>query len=359
MDPVAGPAQEAPPVGTQAPDDFQQLVQAAQTEGELAVIGLTRSNANYGTIFDAFSERYGIKVVLLDPAATSSDQVDAIRNGLGSPADAPDVVEVGLAYAPDLKAGGLSAPYKVRTWDSIPDGFKDPDGYWFGGYYGSLVLEVNTSRVQDPLNDWGDLLKPEFQGTLALTGDPAHGHPAGLTAVAAAGRAAGGSLADVWSGLAFFRRLDEAGSFMAALGSWRSLDFDANSVQAWWDFNAMLNQELNGPATVTVIPASGQVACVFAQGISACAPHPNAARLYEEFLFSDEGQLLWLQGHAHPARLDDLVQRQAVSGQLLACLPAVPAGTETCFPTPEELKAVREVCEEQWDKVVGVHIPYR
>ena len=360
---VVGAAQDAPaPAGTQAPDDFQQLVQAAQAEGVLAVIGLTRSKANYGVIFDTFSERYGINVVLLDPAATSSDQVDAIRYGLdgqGSPADAPDVVEVGLAYAPDLKAGGLAAPYKVRTWNSIPDAFKDPDGYWFGGYYGSLVLEVNTSQVQDPLSDWGDLLKPGFQGMLALTGDPAHGHPAGLTAVAAAGQAASGSLADAWSGLAFFLRLDEAGSLVAALGSWRSLDFGVNSVQAWWDFNAMLNQELNGPATATVIPASGQVACVFAQGISACAPHPNAARLYEEFLFSDEGQLLWLQGHAHPARLDDLVQRQVVSGQLLDCLPAVPAGTVTCFPTPDELMTVREVCEEQWEKVVGVHIPYR
>jgi putative spermidine/putrescine transport system substrate-binding protein len=177
--------------------------------------------------------------------------------------------------------------------------------------------------------------------------------------VAAVGGAVGAGLGDPWSGLMFFKRLNEAGRLMAARGNWRSLDFGADSVQAWWDFNAMLNQELSGPGTVTVIPASGQVAGVFAQGISACAPHPNAARLFEEFLFSDEGQLLWLQGHAHPARLDDLVQRNVVTDQGLALLPPAPPDVDTWFPTPGELEMVRAVCEAYWEKVVGVHIAYR
>jgi len=358
--PVAGAAQGAPALDCTPAPDFEQLVLAAQAEGELAVIGLTRSKANYGVIFDTFSDRYGIKVVLLDPAATPSDQVEAIRAGMGGGGGAaPDVVEVGLAYGPDLKDGGLAAPYKVGTWDSIPDGFKDPDGYWFGGYYGSLVLEVNTGEVEDLPKDWGDLLGPGFQGTVALAGDPAHGQVVGLTAVAAAGRAASGSLGDPVAGLVFFRRLEEAGRLMPSLGSWRSLDFDGNSVQAWWDFSAMLNQELNGPATTTVVPASGQIAWVFAQAVSAYAPHPSAARLFEEFLFSDEGQLLWLEGHAHPARLDDLVRRQVVSAQQLEGLPVTPAGVETVFPTPEEWKGIREACEQQWEEIVGPPIPYR
>jgi putative spermidine/putrescine transport system substrate-binding protein len=121
----------------------------------------------------------------------------------------------------------------------------------------------------------------------------------------------------------------------------------------------VLNQEFNGPATTTVLPASGVVAGVFVQGISAFAPHPNAARLFEEFLLSDEGQLLLLEGHAHPARLDDLVQRAVVSDQQLANLLAVPPEVEICFPTPEELQAVRAVCAEQWENIVGVHFAYR
>jgi ABC-type Fe3+ transport system substrate-binding protein/WD40 repeat protein len=343
-------------------DAFGQLVRAAQAEGGLAVLGLNQSIANYRVIFDTFSARYGVPVFLVYPAAISSDQEQVLRDSMGGegcPVMGPDVVEVDPSLCPVLKAEGLSAPYQVRTWDSIPGVLKDPDGYWSGGYYALLVLEVNTGGIGVVPRDWGDLLGPDFQGVVALTGDPVRGRASGIAAVAAASKAMTGNLADPWAGLLYFRRLNEAGRLMPHLGSWRTLDFEGNSVQAWWDFNAVLNQEFNGPATTTVLPASGVVAGVFVQGISAFAPHPNAARLFEEFLLSDEGQLLLLEGHAHPARLDDLVQRAVVSDQQLANLLAVPPEVEICFPTPEELQAVRAVCAEQWENIVGVHFAYR
>ena len=343
-------------------DAFGQLVRAAQAEGVLSITGLNRSMPNYQVVFDAFSARYGIPVVLLAPVVTYFDRTQLLRDNVGGEgglARGPDLVELDPALCSVLKAEGLSAPYKVRTWDSIPDAFKDPDGYWSGGYYGNLVLEVNILQTTVIPRDWDDLLGPDFPGTLALTGDPVWGQLAGLAAVAAAARAATGNLADPWAGLLFFSRLNAAGRLKAGMGSWKTLDFTSNLVQAWWDFNAMRNQESNGPGTVTVIPASGLIAGVFVQAISACAPHPNAARLFEEFLLSDEGQLLLLEGHVHPARLDDLVQRGAVSDQQLASLPVVPFGVEICFPTPEELEAVRVACEQHWEDLVGVPIAYR
>ena len=42
------------------------------------------------------------------------------------------------------------------------------------------------------------------------------------------------------------------------------------------------------------------------------APHPWAARLWEEFLYSDQGQLLWLKGYSHPARFQDLATRKVI-----------------------------------------------
>ena len=44
---------------------------------------------------------------------------------------------------------GLLQPYKVSTWDTIPDSAKDADGYWYGDYYGVLAFEVNTDIVKN------------------------------------------------------------------------------------------------------------------------------------------------------------------------------------------------------------------
>ena len=52
------------------------------------------------------------------------------------------------------------------------------------------------------------------------------------------------------------------------------------------------------------------------QAISAYAPHPAAARLWEEYLYSDEGQLTWIKGYCAPARLADMFARNVVSDEL-------------------------------------------
>ena len=78
------------------------------------------------------------------------------------------MIDVGLSFGPAAKAEGLLQPYKVSTWDTIPDLAKDADGYWTGDYYGVLSFAVNADIVKTPPADWSDLLKPEF----ALAGDP-------------------------------------------------------------------------------------------------------------------------------------------------------------------------------------------
>ena len=51
---------------------------------------------------------------------------------------------------------------------------------------------------------------------------------------------------------------------------------------------------------------TASTAATTAQAVNATAPHPWAARLWQEFLYSDQGQILWLKGYAHPARFNDL-----------------------------------------------------
>ncbi len=90
-----------------------------------------------------------------------------------------------------------------------------------------------------------------------------------------------------------------------------------------WDYNALSNRDKSAgnPDIGVIIPATGVVAGVYVQAISAYAPHPNAARLWMEFLYSDEGQIIWLKGYGHPVRYADLAARNVIPADVAAKLP--------------------------------------
>src|SRR5258707_5475858 len=123
---------------------MDKLVADAKAEGQLTVIALPHDWCGYGAVIDGFKSKYGLKVNELNPDAGSGDEVEAIKANKGNTGpQAPDVIDVGLSFGPSSKADGLLAPYKVATWDSIPDSAKDADGAWYGDYYGVLSLVLN------------------------------------------------------------------------------------------------------------------------------------------------------------------------------------------------------------------------
>ena len=63
-----------------------------------------------------------------------------------------------------------------------------------------------------------------------------------------------------------------------------------------------------------MIPKDGVYGTYYAQAINAKAPNPYAARLWQEFLYSDQGQLLWLKGVLAPGSVPDLAKRQGDPG---------------------------------------------
>jgi putative spermidine/putrescine transport system substrate-binding protein len=72
-----------------------------------------------------------------------------------------------------------------------------------------------------------------------------------------------------------------------------------------------------------------------------------------EFLYSDEGQNVWLKGYCHPIRYENLVASNLVPADQLAKLPDV---TGAVFPTLDQLNAAKELITTQWDSVVGVDV---
>lgn len=160
-------------IASQTTQAMDSLVAGAKAEGLLSTIALPHDWLNYGIMIENFKAKYGLEVNELDPNAGSGDEVEAIRaNKDNKGPQAPDVIDVGFAFGPIVKEEGLTQPYKVSTWASIPPHLKDPEGYWYGDYYGVLAIEVNTDVVQNVPQDWADLLKPEYKGQIALAGDP-------------------------------------------------------------------------------------------------------------------------------------------------------------------------------------------
>ena len=336
------------------------LIAAAKAEGQLTTIALPHNWCGYGALIEGFKTKYGIKINELNPDASSGDEVEAIKaNKDNKGPQAPDVIDVGLSFGPQAKADKLLQPYKVATWDSIPAAQKDADGFWYGDYYGVLTFQVNADLIKNIPADWADLLKPEYKNSVALAGDP-RGSSQAIQGVFAAGLGmSGGDVSKAGAaGLKFFADMNKAGNFVPVIGKPASLAQGTTPIIISWDYNALASRDtLKGnPKVQVVVPKSGVVAGVYVQAISAYAPHPNAAKLWMEYLYSDEGQLAWLNGYCHPIRFNDLLAKNKIPKALLDKLPPAESYAKALFPTLEQQAAYKEVITKQWDQVVGANV---
>ncbi len=340
--------------GSAAAGSMDDLIKAAKAEGTLSTIALPHDWCNYGAIIESFKAKYGLAVNELNPDAGSGDEIEAIKaNKDNTGPQAPDVIDVGISFGEPAKTDKLIQPYKVSTWDTIDPKLKDADGYWYGDYFSILTFEVNKAAVPNVPADWADLLKPEYKNKVALSGDPRTSSQA-YNAIYASALANGGSLDDATKGLEFFRDLNAKGNFVPTAAKPGTIDTGATPITIRWAYNALAHKDLaaGNPEIEVVVPKAGRFLGVYVQAISAFAPHPNAAKLWMEYLYSDEGQAGWLKGYCHTTRLDDLVARK-VSGDLIAKLPDIAGAV---FPNSEQAAKAKELITKQWDTVVGVDV---
>jgi len=333
----------------------QTLIDAAKGEGNLTTIALPHSWCNYGKMLTDFTSKFGIKINELNPDGGSKDEITAVEaNKTNKGPAAPDVIDVGLSFGPQAKAAGDIQPYKVATWDSIPAAAKDADGSWYGDYYGVLAFEVNTTKVPNVPADWSDLLKPEYKGQVALAGDPTVSNQA-ISGVWAAGIANGGSADDATPGLAFFKQLNDKGNFVPIIAKTANVAAGDSPIRIAWTYNALADKDSlkgNPPITV-VVPKSGRFGGMYVQAISAFAPHPNAAKLWMEYLYSDAGQNTWLGGYCNPIRYDDMVAKKTVDAAAQAKLPDT-AGA--LLPTLDQITKATDVISKGWPTTVNVTV---
>lgn len=331
------------------------LVAAAKKEGRLNIIAVPRDWANYGTIIDGYTKEFGIHIVDSNPYGSSGAELQAIRS-LKSQARAPDTVDVGPSFALTGTKEKLFQPYKVATWDEIPDEMKDPDGHWYGDYYGVISFGVNRNVSKHVPETWADLKKPEYKGMVALNGNPLSAASA-FNAVIAAALANGGSVDDIEPGIEFFAELAKIGNYIPVTALPATLIGGQTPVAIDWDYLNLADKKNGaGKAEITVVVAEGAPPCgsYYCQAISAYAPHPNAAKLWEEYLYSDTGQLAFLAGFAHPVRFNALVKAGKVPEALMKDLPPAAAYQKAQFPTQAQAKKATDTLTKLWARKVKV-----
>ncbi|WP_405986181.1 ABC transporter substrate-binding protein [Streptomyces sp. NBC_00872] len=331
---------------------LKDLVAAAEKEGELNAIALPPDWANYGEVIKAFEAKYKIKVNSENPDGSSSDEIAAVKSRKGQDR-APDVLDLGIAFARSGAAENLFAPYKVEAWDKIPDAQKEKDGRWFNDYGGYISIGCDASRIKTCPETFADLLKPEYKGKVALNGNPTKSGSA-FGGVYAASLANKGSFGDIQPGIDFFGELKKNGNFIPVESTPATVEKGETPISIDWDYlNASYADQFKGKGVdwKVAIPSDGVYAQYYSQAINKDAPHPAAARLWMEFLYSAEGQNLWLKGYARPVLLPAMTTDGTADKSFVAKLPEV-EGTPT-FPESAELDKANATLAENWDKAVS------
>jgi putative spermidine/putrescine transport system substrate-binding protein len=155
--------------------------------------------------------------------------------------------------------------------------------------------------------------------------------------------------------VSFFQKLKAAGNFSPISATGATIKAGTTPVVFNWDY-------LNLPSYVGVsasgwkvfIPSNAVLGGYYAQAINKNAPHPAAARLWEEFLYSQAtsgGQNLWLQGGARPVEEPSMTSNGSLDQSAAAALPSV-TGTPV-FLTESQNTAAANYLAANWAKAVS------
>ena len=339
------------------------LVAAAKAEGNLTVTTDPKTWANYGNIITDFEHKYGIKILDTNPNGTSANEIQEIVGDKGKSTE-PDVLDIGLTYAteavkgePGVFKGPIFSPYETQEWSEIPTGWKDPKGYWAYDYAGLVTIGYNADVIKTAPTTWSDLLLPEFKDAVGLDNAPTSSG-AGFGAVMAAAINSGGSVTNVAPGINFFKRLHAAGNFnpVEAGGAGDGPMADKSVLATIdWNYNQLSwKQELAKSPGIDwkiVVPSGKPYASYYAMAISAYAPHPAAARLWLEYLYSPTGQNLWAVGGALPVTWTTMVKNGTTTAAGTAGVPSL--SQTPVIATPAEVTTGQNLVIKDWSSAVG------
>lgn len=341
---VEEPVVEEPLVEKPEVSEKDLMIEAAKEEGELISYGMSDDWVNLGNIWKTIETEYD--VVHMDTDMTSMEQITHLLAEKEAPV--MDVADIGFDSLGLLLENDLALEYKNEYWDKFDEDFRDPEGRWAVGYWGAIAFLVNTDLVENVPQTWSDLLKPEYLDKICSRDPRVSTYATG--AVLAAAYANGGGEDNVQPGLDFFKQLRDSKNWREGVVlNVASVQKGECPISIVYDFDGFNKRDSTGLPLEVVIPSDGTVGMLFAQYINKLAPHPNASKLAIDFFYSDEGQIMFAEGYAHPGR-SDVVLPDEVAAKLL---PESAYG-ELHFPSNlENFSEAMQQIKDGWEAIVG------
>lgn len=274
---------------------LDQIIEGAKKEGKLESVGMPDPWANWGETWTEYTALYGIEHK--DTDMSSGEEIAMFETEKNAPTK--DIGDVGHAFGPQAKEKGVTQSYKTSYWDSVPEWAKDPEGHWMIAYVGATTFLSNTAQIANPPKSWADVRKGDYKITL---GDVVTGATGQGTFLASC-YAFGGSIDNIQPGIDFWKEMAKAGRIDQGDILPARIQKGEVALGVAWSYT-LLNVRDQTPEIKFdyCIPTDGAVTNGYASIINKYAPHPYAAALAREYIFSDEGQINLAKGYAIPTR---------------------------------------------------------
>ena len=317
--------------------DLTALAQGARAEGDVTWYIAQMDTETAERMGRAFTARYpGVRVSVI--RTTGQVAYERLLQDLKNNAPQCDVFSsTDIAQYPALKARGALAEYWPEGAEGLLPAARDASdpGFYYPSALISHLLIHNTAKVkpEDAPKAWTDLLDPKWKGRVA-TGHPAFSGCTGVWVVA---------LRKLY-GWPYFEKLAKNNPRVGRSGNDPvTLINAAECLVGPAPAGTAFQQVDKGNPIQPVYPADGATLCVGPSAVMAKAPHPNAARLFQDWLISEEYARLSVASHVDPVRPGLTL----TSGQ--RSLNDIPLLTLT---VQEIAKGVPEVIE-QWRETFG------
>jgi iron(III) transport system substrate-binding protein len=317
----------------------KELYEAAKKEGELTWYTAHSDDVTAQALGRTFESMYpGLKVHVVRTTAQVAFQ--RVSQEVKAGAMQVDVLSsTDIGHYVYLKEKSLLEKYVPENATKVLDIYQgyDPDGFYFVTSGGLVAMAHNTAKLpaaEAPKN-WTDLTDPKWKDKISF------GHP-GFSGYV-------GTWTVMMRKLYGWQLFDKLAKNNPQIG--RSINDTVTMLNA--GERVVAGHSPSGPTQQSaqkgnplamIWPTDGTVLIIAPSGIMKGAKHPNAARLYMEYLMTAEASKVWVDHFHEPVRPE------------VSPLPGIKSAKElkTIRPTVEEIsKGIPEVIK-QWRDTFGV-----
>ncbi len=275
-----------------------ELHKLAKKEGVVVSYDTGPTWANWQGLFDAFEKRYGIDISYNDLGSGAT----VVRLEKERVRPQGDTAYYFMPFGAMAADKGVTQPFRPVNFDKIPEVLRHPNGDWFCIHKGTVVIVVNKRLVKDVPEGWNDLLKPNYRKCVVYLDPRTAG--IGYAVVLATAHAVGGDIDNLEPGIEYLANLQKSGNVRMIEKTTEYDKFVKGEVPVWltYDFNAYRAKYIGelGDDVGIVVPKEGTITAPYAISMVKGAPHPNSAKLWLNFIMSEEGQKIFAEGFVRP-----------------------------------------------------------